>query len=84
LAEKYEGRVTFVGVSNNDTVEDGKEYVDRFDVPYAMANAPEVWEAFGDPSRPSTIVIDARGDISSTVVGPISVEGLTMMIEQEL
>ncbi|MDQ4057631.1 MAG: hypothetical protein M3124_00740 [Actinomycetota bacterium] len=82
MAEEYEGKAVFVGVSNNDTIEEGEAYVEEFDVPYVMGNAPEVWAAFDDPLRPSTIVVDADGNIATIVDGPISLEGMHQILEQ--
>ncbi|MGH2700460.1 MAG: TlpA family protein disulfide reductase [Actinomycetota bacterium] len=82
MAKEYEGKAIFAGVSNNDTIEDGEAYVEEFDVPYVMGNAPEVWTAFDDPLRPSTIVIDADGDIATIVDGPISLEGMHQILKQ--
>ena len=81
LAEEFKGKVTFVGVSNQDTVEDGKQYQADFEVPYALAHAPEVWEAYGNPVRPTTIVIDADGTIAGQIDGPITYEGLKDELE---
>jgi hypothetical protein len=82
LAEEYEDRAVFAGVSNNDTIEDGRGYVEEFGVEYAMGNAPEVWAAYDDPVRPSTIVIDANGDIATIVTGPVSLEGMRQILDQ--
>ena len=76
--------MVFIGVSNNDTVEDGKDYVEEFGVPYAMAHAPEVWEQFDDPFRPTTIVIYASGRLASQIDGPITYEGLKAEVEKVL
>jgi thiol-disulfide isomerase/thioredoxin len=76
LAEEFEGQVTFVGVSNQDTVEDGKQYQADFDVPYALAHGPEVWDAYGNPVRPTTIVIGPDGAVAARFDGPITYEGL--------
>jgi peroxiredoxin len=76
LAEELEGEAVFVGVSNNDTVAAGKRYAEELRVPYALAHAPEVWAQFGDPFRPTTIVIGPDGRIASTTTGPITYEGL--------
>ena len=84
MAEEYEGKVVFIGVSNNDTVAAGKDYVERFDVPYAMAHAPEVWDLFEFPFRPTTIVIDAEGAIAARTDGEISYEVLKKDIEAVL
>jgi hypothetical protein len=82
LAEEFEGQAVFAGVSNDDTVEDGMSYVEEFGVTYSMGHAPEVWAAFDDPLRPSTIVIDADGNIATIVTGPISHEGMRQILKQ--
>jgi hypothetical protein len=71
LAEEYEGKITFIGVSNNDTVQNGQAYQDSFEVPYQLAHAPEVWAQFGDPVRPTTIVFDSEGEIFDKIIGPV-------------
>ena len=76
--------MVFVGVSNNDTVEDGKGYVERFEVPYAMAHAPEVWEQFGVPYQPVTIVLDEDHKVAQRFTGPIGYEELKTAIEEVL
>ena len=68
--------MVFVGVSNNDTVEAGKDYAEDFDVPYALAHAPEVWAQFDDPVRPTTIVFGPDGEIVAETVGPVTYDGL--------
>ena len=79
-----EGRVIFVGVSNNDTVEAGRDYARELGVPYALAHAPEVWSLFEDPFRPTTIVFGPDGEISSETTGPISYEELKKDVESVL
>ncbi len=82
MAEEYEGEVVFFGVSNNDTVEDGREYAAEFDVPYELANAPEVWKAYDVPYQPVTIVIDADGGFAQRIEGEVTYETLKKAIEQ--
>lgn len=84
MAEELEGRVTFIGVSNNDTVEDGKGFVRDYGVTYAMAHAPEVWEAYDVPYQPVTVVIDADGAIVHRTDGPVTYEGLKEAVEATL
>ncbi|MDQ4144320.1 MAG: hypothetical protein M3198_11365 [Actinomycetota bacterium] len=84
MAEEYEGEVTFIGVSNNDTVEAGRSYAEEFDVPYHLANAPDVWEAFDVPYQPVTVVIGADGGIANRIEGEITYESLKGLIEQEV
>jgi len=76
--------VIFIGVSNNDTVEDGKEYVEIFGVPYAMAHSPEVWDLYGVPYQPVTIVLDEKGAEVQRFDGPIELEQLGEAIEEAL
>lgn len=84
MAEEFEDQISFVGVSNNDTVEDGKRYVDTFDVPYPMGHAPEVWDQFGVPYQPVTIVLGPMGDEIERIDGPISYESLKEALERAL
>jgi hypothetical protein len=84
LAEEFEGQVAFIGVSNNDTVADGRAYQSNFDVPYLLAHAPEVWELYGDPFRPTTIVIGSDGVQSARIDGPVTLDGLRAEIEAAL
>jgi hypothetical protein len=81
LAEEYEGEIAFAGVSNNDTVPDGKAYVREFDVPYAMGHSPETWEAFGDPFRPTTLVFDSDGVLAHELIGEVTYESLKEALE---
>ena len=76
--------MVFVGVSNHDTVEDGKRYVKTFEVPYAMGHAPDVWELYDVPYQPVTIVIDAKGRITERFAGPISYEQLRDALREVL
>ena len=71
-------------MSNNDTVEDGIAYADEFGVPYDLANSPEVWEAYGVPYQPVTVVIAADGAIETRIEGEVSYEGLKEILEQTL
>ncbi len=84
MAERYKGKVTFVGVSNNDTVEDGMAYQEEFDVPYPLAHSPEVWEQFKVPYQPVTAVFDGSGEVVGAIEGPITEESLVELIEKAL
>ena len=84
MTEEYGKKVSFVGVSNNDTIQDGKEYAETFRVPYPLAHAPEVWELYDVPYQPVTIVLDARGREVARFDGPITEEQLRGAIEQAL
>jgi len=84
LAEKYEGKVSFIGVSNNDSVPDGEAYASEFEVPYPLAHAPDVWELYEVPYQPVTIVIGSDGAVASRIEGPVSLDGLNEIIQQQL
>lgn len=84
MAEEYEGEVTFFGVSNNDTVEDGQAYAEEYGVPYELANAPEVWDAYGVPYQPVTVVIGADGGIADRIEGQVTYESLKELIEKQV
>lgn len=81
MAEEYEGEVVFAGVSNNDSVEAGKGYVEDLEVPYAMAHAPDVWDAYEVPYQPVTILIGADGAIADRFDGPITYGDLKEALE---
>ncbi len=74
----------FAGVSNNDSVEAGKGYVEDLEVPYAMANAPDVWDAYEVPYQPVTVVIGADGTIADRFDGPITYEALKESLDASL
>lgn len=84
LAERYRGKVFFVGVSNHDTVADGKAYAAEFGVPYPLAHAPKVWRLYEVPYQPVTVVIGRDGRVASRTEGPITAEGLTGTIRSLL
>ena len=71
-------------MSNNDTVEDGEAYADEYDVPHELANAPEVWDAYGVPYQPGTVVIGADGGIADRIEGQVTYESLKDLIEQQV
>ncbi|CAN5553303.1 MAG: TlpA family protein disulfide reductase [Actinomycetota bacterium] len=84
MAEKYEGKVSFIGVSNNDSVADGKAYARELEVSYPLALAPEVWELYEVPYQPVTIVIGSDGEVASRIEGPITLDGLNEIISKQL
>ena len=77
-------KVVFIGVSNNDTVDAGKGYVQEYDVPYAMAHAPEVWDLYDVPYQPVTIVIAADGTIAQRFTGPVTGDDVGAVIDRLL
>jgi len=84
LAERYKGKVAFIGVSNNDSVSDGEAYAAELEVPYPLAHAPGVWELYEVPYQPVTIVFASDGAVASRIEGPITLDGLNEIIRQQL
>jgi hypothetical protein len=85
LAEEYGNRVTFIGISDErDTVAGGKAYAAELDVPYPLALDQSVWDAYGVPYQPVTVLLDADGVEIHRVTGPISYEGLKAQLEAAL
>ena len=74
--------MVFVGVSNNDTVQDGKAFVEEFGVPYPMAHAPEVWDLYDVPYQPVTIVIAPNGGIAHRFDGPVEGPDVAEILEK--
>ena len=66
VARDFEGQVRFVGVSNNDTVSEGRRYQRQFEVPYPLANdsSGRTWAAWGVSYQPVTVVVDERGRVA--------------------
>jgi peroxiredoxin len=71
LARALAGRVGFVGVSNHDTVADGRAYQRRFDISYPLANdaSGRTWARWGVPYQPVTVLLDAQGRIAQRFDG---------------
>ena len=82
MAEEHTGDVVFVGVSNRDTIPEGKAYVEEFAVPYPMAHSPETWQLYEVPYQPVTIVLNADHEIHERIVGPVSYERLAAVLEE--
>jgi thiol-disulfide isomerase/thioredoxin len=67
----YAGNVGFVGVSYHDTVDAGRAYQRRFDVPYPLANdrSGKTWARWAVPYQPVTVLVDAEGRIAERFDG---------------
>lgn len=83
LAEEFEEEIVFVGVSNRDTVANGKAYRDEFDVPYPLAHGPRVWDRYDVAYQPVTIVIGADGTVVERIDGPVSPEPFRRLLRAE-
>jgi cytochrome c biogenesis protein CcmG, thiol:disulfide interchange protein DsbE len=83
VAHRYQGEVQFVGVSNNDTVSEGRKYQRHFGVPYPLANdsSGRTWAAWGVPYQPVTVVVDERGRVVRRFDGGIEDKDLAPVLE---
>ena len=66
VAREYGDQVQFVGVSNNDTVSEGRKYQREFEIHYPLANdsSGRTWAEWGVPYQPVTVVVDQRGRVA--------------------
>jgi peroxiredoxin len=83
VAREFEGKVQFLGVSNNDSVSEGRKYQAEFEVPYPLANdaSGRTWAAYGVPYQPVTVVVDQRGRIARRFDGGVEPEQLAPVLE---
>jgi len=83
VAHRYQGEVQFVGVSNNDTVSEGRKYQWHFGVPYPLANdsSGRTWAAWGVPYQPVTVVVDEHGRVVRRFDGGIEDKDLVPVLE---
>ena len=66
VAKRYDGRVQFLGVSNNDTVSEGRKYQREFEIHYPLANdsSGRTWATWRVPYQPVTVVLDRHGRVA--------------------
>jgi peroxiredoxin len=83
VAREFEDSVQFFGVSNNDTVVEGRKYRDKFEVPYPLANdaTGRTWAAYRVPYQPVTVVVDAHGRVARRWDGSVEPEQLSAVLE---
>jgi peroxiredoxin len=83
VAEDFEGRVQFLGVSNHDTVSEGRKYQQKFEIPYPLANdaSGRTWAAWGVPYQPVTVVVDQRGRVAWRFAGLLEPGMLAPVLE---
>jgi peroxiredoxin len=83
VAQDFEGRVQFLGVSNNDTVSEGRKYQRDFEIPYPLANdsSGRTWAAWGVPYQPVTVVVDQHGRVAWRFAGLLEPGKLAPVLE---
>jgi peroxiredoxin len=82
VAREFDGQAQFVGVSNNDTVAEGRRYQQEFEVPYPLANDASggTWAAWRVPYQPVTVVVDQRGRVARRFDGGVEPEELVPVL----
>ncbi len=75
--------VEFLGIDVADTVEDGREMVERTGVTYPNARDPrsEIFTVFGGIALPRTVLIAADGTVADTHSGELDAAELTELLE---
>jgi peroxiredoxin len=83
VAREFQDRVQFFGVSNNDSVSEGRKFQREFEVPYPLANdaTGRTWAAYLVPYQPVTVVVDARGRVARRWNGSVEPEQLAPVLE---
>ena len=83
VAEDFKGRLQFLGVSNHDTVSDGREYQRQFEIPYPLANdsSGRTWAAWGVAYQPVTVVVDQHGRVAWRFAGLLEPGMLAPVLE---
>ena len=83
VAREFQDRVQFFGVSNNDSVSEGRKFQRQFEVPYPLANdaTGRTWAAYQVPYQPVTVVVDARGRVARRWNGSVEPEQLAPVLE---
>ena len=66
VSRRFEHQVRFVGVSNHDTVSEGRKYQRDFEIHYPLANdsSGRTWAAWRVPYHPVTVVVDRHGRVA--------------------
>lgn len=78
------GKVEFLGINHSDAPESAERLAKDTGVTYRLARDQqgEVFQAFGALGMPTTVFIDADGNVIDLVVGQLTAEGLMDYIER--
>ena len=83
IADAFKGRVQFLGVSNHDTVSEGRKYQQQYEIPYPLANdaSGRTWADWGVPYQPVTVVVDQHGRVAWRFAGLLEPGMLAPVLE---
>lgn len=79
-------QVAFVGLDVRDSVDRGREIVERTGVTYAIGRDPsgEIFQSFDAVNMPTTVFIDADGVVVSSHAGALDADELRSIIESRI
>ncbi len=79
-----DGEVAFIGIDQRDQRSAADDLARRTGVTYRLADDPggRVFDAFGGAGMPTTVFIDAQGNISDVVTGQLSENQLRVYISE--
>jgi peroxiredoxin len=83
VARRFGRQVQFVGVSNHDTVSEGRKYQRQFEIPYPLANdaSGHTWAVWRVPYQPVTVVVDRQGRVAWRFDGGLEPGQLDPVVE---
>lgn len=86
VSEEYAGDVDFLGMDVNDPLENGRAIVERTGVEYPAARDPagDIAAAFRVQNMPTTVFLDAEGNVVRVWIGQIHGDELREIIERNL
>jgi peroxiredoxin len=78
------GEIGFLGINQSDARGPAEDLARATGVTYRLAVDPqgEIFQVFGAPGMPATVLIDAWGNVVDVVVGQLSKDALTEYIER--
>lgn len=84
--QKYGDQVAFLGLNNQDTLEDGQALADATGVTWDLARDPrgEILAEFGGVAMPTTVLVSKDGRIVATHTGEFKGEDLDRLIAEKL
>jgi peroxiredoxin len=83
VSRRFDDHVRFVGVSNHDTVSEGRKYQREFEIHYPLANdsSGRTWAAWRVPYQPVTVVVDRHGRVAWRLDGGLEPGQLDPVLE---
>ena len=86
IHRETDGRVAFLGINASDARESAEDLATETGVTYRLAEDPrgEAFQAFGAPGMPTTVFIDASGNVADVVAGQLSEGQLRDYISESL